>query len=123
MADIARLGRRTVYENRWMTVHEDAVRFPEGSEGVYGIVSKADFVLIVPRHDDGRYQFVEQFRYPVGGRYWAFPQGSWETEPGSDPQAVALGELREETGLRARSIRKVGHLYQAYGYSNRKRPA
>lgn len=101
-----------------MKVHEDAVRFPDGSEGIYGIVDKEDFVLIVPRHDDGRYQLVQQFRYPVAGRFWEFPQGSWETRPGSDPEKVALGELEEETGFRATSLHKLGHLFEAYGFSN-----
>ena len=118
MSAIERLRRRTAYENKWMKVHEDAVRFPDGSEGIYGVVDKEDFVLIVPRHEDGRYQLVQQYRYPVSGRYWEFPQGSWETKPGSDPEIVALGELEEETGFRARSLQKLGHLFEAYGFSN-----
>ncbi|MEM7060737.1 MAG: NUDIX hydrolase [Pseudomonadota bacterium] len=101
-----------------MKVHEDAVRFPDGSDGIYGVVDKEDFVLIIPRHADGRFQLVQQFRYPVSGRYWEFPQGSWETKPGSDPENVAMGELEEETGFRARSLKRLGHLYEAYGFSN-----
>lgn len=118
MSSIQKLSRRTVYENRWMKVHEDAVRFPNGAEGIYGVVDKEDFALIVPRHEDGRYQLVQQFRYPVGGRYWEFPQGAWETQPGTDPERVALGELEEETGFRASSLTKLGHLFEAYGFSN-----
>lgn len=38
MGDIKRDQRRTVYENRWMKVHENAVLFPNGAESVYGIV-------------------------------------------------------------------------------------
>lgn len=101
-----------------MKVHEDVVRFPDGSEDIYGIVDKEDFVLIVPRHRNGRYQLVQQYRYPVEGRFWEFPQGSWETKPGSDPEQMALGELEEETGFRAKSLKKLGHLYEAYGFSN-----
>jgi ADP-ribose pyrophosphatase len=101
-----------------MKVHEDTVQFPDGAEGIYGVVDKEDFVLIVPRHDDGRFQLVQQYRYPVGGRFWEFPQGSWETKPGSDPEAVALGELEEETGFRASRLQSLGHLYEAYGFSN-----
>ncbi len=118
MGVIQKQSRRMVYANRWMKVHEDAVRFPDGSDGIYGVVDKPDFALIVPVHGDGRYQLVQQFRYPVGARYWEFPQGSWETEPGADPEAVALGELEEETGLRADSLLKLGHLFEAYGFSN-----
>lgn len=118
LSEIKKLKRRTVYENRWMKVFEDAVQFPDGAEGIYGIVDKEDFVLIIPRHGDGRFQLVEQYRYPVAGRFWEFPQGSWETKPGSDPEKVALGELEEETGLRAEKLQKLGHLYEAYGFSN-----
>lgn len=118
MGDIKRQSRRTVYENRWMKVHEDVVAFPDGSDGLYGVVDKDDFVLIVPRHADGRFQLVQQFRYPVGGRYWEFPQGSWETRPGTDPEKVALAELEEETGFRAQSLTRLGHLFEAYGFSN-----
>ena len=118
MGDIKKVSRRTVYKNRWMKVHEDSVEFPDGSEGIYGVVDKEDFALIVPQHDDGRFQLVQQFRYPVGDRYWEFPQGSWETKPGTNPELVALGELEEETGFRAKSLIKLGHLFEAYGFSN-----
>ena len=115
---IEKLSRRKVYENRWMKVHEDRIRFPDGSEGIYGVVDKEDFVLIVPMHDDGSFELVRQFRYPVGGRFWEFPQGSWETRPGSDPEQVARGELAEETGLRAARLDRLGFLYAANGYAN-----
>ncbi|MBG6147853.1 ADP-ribose pyrophosphatase [Labrenzia sp. EL_142] len=118
MDEIKCLGRRTTYQNRWMKVHEDAVQFPDGSEGIYGIVDKEDFVLIVPRHADGRFQLVQQYRYPVSGRNWEFPQGSWETKPGAEPEKVALGELEEETGFQTSSLQRLGHLYEAYGFSN-----
>lgn len=118
MKTIKKLSRRTVYENRWMKVHEDQVQFPDGSNGIYGIVDKEDFALIIPLHADGRYQLVQQYRYPVGERYWEFPQGSWETKPGTNPERVALAELEEETGYRAKTLTNLGHLFEAYGYSN-----
>lgn len=118
MSDVQKLSRRTVYENRWMKVHEDAVRFSNGSEGIYGVVDKDDFALIVPLHEDGRFQLVQQYRYPVGARFWEFPQGSWETDQEVDPEELALGELQEETGFRANSMTKLGHLFEAYGFSN-----
>lgn len=118
MSDIQKLSRRTVYENRWMKVHEDRVRFLDNSEGIYGVVDKEDFALIIPLHEDGSFQLVQQYRYPVGDRYWEFPQGSWETAPGTDPEKVALGELEEETGFQADKLVKLGHLFEAYGFSN-----
>ncbi|MEV2216103.1 NUDIX hydrolase [Streptomyces sp. NPDC050997] len=74
-------GSRLVYRNSWMTVREDALRRPDGSDGIYGVVDKPDFVLIIPVEGDG-FHIVEQYRYPVGGRFWEFPQGSWPEQSG-----------------------------------------
>ena len=64
------LSSRLVYENPWMRLREDKVRFASGHEGIYSIVEKADFSTIIPIHDDGKVQLVEQYRYPAAGRYW-----------------------------------------------------
>ncbi|MDR3515198.1 MAG: NUDIX hydrolase [Azospirillaceae bacterium] len=116
--DIETMASRVVYENRWMRVREDAIRRADGSDGIYGVVEKTDFVLIVPLDREGRVHLVEQFRYPVRGRYWEFPQGSWEQQPDAAPHDVARGELREETGLDAAALEEIGYLFPGYGYSN-----
>jgi len=119
-ANIETISTRFVYENRWMRVREDTIRRRDGSTGIYGVVEKSDFVVIVPVEDDGQVHLVEQYRYPVKGRYWELPQGSWEQEPGADPMEMARGELREETGLDAANMTYVGHLLEACGYSNQR---
>jgi ADP-ribose pyrophosphatase len=117
-ANIETISTRFVYENRWMRVREDTIRRRDGSTGIYGVVEKSDFVVIVPVEDDGQVHLVEQYRYPVKGRYWELPQGSWEQEPGADPMEMARGELREETGIDAAQMIYAGHLFEACGYSN-----
>ena len=101
-----------------MRVREDTIRRPDGSSGIYGVVEKPDFVVIVPVDDDGRLHLVEQYRYPVKGRYWELPQGSWEQAPGAEPLEMARGELREETGLDSARMIYAGHLFEACGSSN-----
>ncbi|MDP9417708.1 MAG: ADP-ribose pyrophosphatase, partial [Actinomycetota bacterium] len=54
-----RLSTRIVYRNAWMTVREDAVRRADGAEGIYGVVEKPDFALVLPR-DAGGFWMVEQ---------------------------------------------------------------
>ena len=98
MSEISKISGRTVFESPWLHLREDLVRFPDGSTGQYGVVDKSDFALVIPKHADGRFQLVEPFRYPVGGAFWEFPQGSWEGAPEADPLALAAGELEEETG-------------------------
>jgi ADP-ribose pyrophosphatase len=112
------ISSQLVYENRWMRVREDQVRRPDGSQGIFGVVEKDDFAPIIPVDIGGDLWVVEQFRYPVRGRFVEFPQGSWEDRSGTDPETLARAELAEETGLVAASLDHVGHLYEAYGYCN-----
>jgi 8-oxo-dGTP pyrophosphatase MutT (NUDIX family) len=99
-----------------MTVREDLVRRSDGTEGIYGVVEKPDFSLVLPR-DAGGFWMVEQYRYPVARRGWEFPMGSWSGDAEGEPGALARSELTEETGLRAESWRHLGHLLQACGYA------
>jgi len=114
---IRTISSRTVYRNRWMTVREDKIERPDGSPGIYSVVEKPDFALIIPLEDDHLY-LVEQYRVPVGQRFLEFPQGAWEDHPSAAPVELARGELREETGLRAARLEALGHLFIAYGISN-----
>ena len=113
------LSTRIAYENRWTRVREDQIRRPDGSLGIYGVVERSDFVVIAP-WQDGRLTLVEQFRYPVGARFWEFPMGMWEQAPGTDPAILAAGELREETGLVAARMLYAGEIFQGPGYCNQR---
>ncbi|MDI6098822.1 NUDIX hydrolase [Actinoplanes sp. NEAU-A12] len=111
-----RVDSRVVYENPWMVVREDEIRRPDGTPGIFGVVEKPDFALVLPRWQDG-FWLVEQFRYPVGRRAWEFPQGSWGRGASGDQASLARQELAEETGLQAASLTHLGHLFEAYGFS------
>ncbi len=111
------VSSRTVYQNRWMRVREDGIERADGTSGIYGVIEKPDFALIIPI-EDGHVYLVEQYRYPVGARFLEFPQGTWETKPDANPIDVARGELQEETGLIAAEMNYLGHLFIAYGMSN-----
>ena len=108
---------RVVYENRWMRLHEDRTERADGTPGLYAWVEKPPSALVVPVQD-GEVWLVEQFRHPVGARFWEFPQGAWEGDPGADAEALARGELAEETGLRAGRMERLGRLHFAYGLTN-----
>jgi len=114
---VEQVSSREVYRNAWMSVREDVVRWPDGSQSVYGVVDKADFAVVLPRGDGG-FWMVEQFRYPVARRSWEFPMGGWPA--GRDGSALELGrlELSEETGLGDGTWRHLGRLEQANGYSS-----
>lgn len=115
--DITTTGSRIVYENRWMRVREDVIQRRDGSAGIYGVVDKRDFVVIAPL-EAGIVHLVQQYRYPVQGRWWEFPQGIWDERPDADPVEAARGELAEETGLTAATMHHAGKMFTAYGTMN-----
>ena len=112
--EITFTSSRVAYENRWMRVREDRIAYADGTPGLYGVVEKRDFVLVVARDGD-RVHLVEQYRYPIRARQGEFPQGLME--PGeTDHAACARRELREETGLDAVSVVEAGELVLAAGF-------
>jgi hypothetical protein len=88
---VSQLSSREVYRNPWLSLREDEIRRPDGSGGIYSVIDKPDFALVIPAEPDG-FHLVEQYRYPVRGRYWEFPQG---TGAATDPEQLARAELAE----------------------------
>ena len=113
------LDSTQVYANAWMTVREDAIRRHDGTSGVYGVIDKPDYALVIPL-DGERLMLVEQFRYPLGARRWEFPQGTAPDRAALDPDELAARELREETGLRAAAITRIGSLDVAPGMTSQR---
>ena len=108
-----------MYRNPWLTVREDDIRRPDGSRGVYSVVDKPAYALVIP-YDGDRFRLVEQFRYPLGLRRWEFPQGTAPDQVHMELQALAEQELREETGLRAGCFVRLGQLDLAPGMSSQR---
>ena len=115
---IKTLSSREVYRNPWLRVREDQVERSNGVHGIYGVVDKDDCAIILPIQGDTIY-LIEQYRYTVQQRCLELPQGGWET-PGVDPEELARGELREETGLVAAHMTHLGETWIAYGFVRQK---
>jgi len=116
---ITQVSSREVYSNAWMTVREDVIRRPDGSTGIYGVIDKPAYALVIAVDGD-RVALVEQFRYPLGERRWEFPQGTAPDRAELDPTELAARELREETGLSADSLVLLGSLDIAAGMSSQR---
>lgn len=112
---IQMLGRREVYRNHWMRVYEDEILRSNGAKGIYGVVEKDPSAIILAIEAD-RIWLVEQFRYTTQKRELELPQGGWEMEI-EDPEELARGELKEETGLAAASMTRLGSLWISYGFT------
>lgn len=115
---ITTLASREVYRNQWLRLREDRILRSNGKEGIYSVVEKDDCAIILPIQD-GRVWLVEQYRYTIQERTLELPQGGWERKI-DDPEELARGELKEETGLHAAEMTYLGFLWIAYGFCRQK---
>ena len=114
---IKTISSREVYSNPWCSVREDVIERSDGVRGIYGVMDKHPAVIIVPleRTAEGDFLWlVRQFRYTVGATFYELPQGGWEVAE-VDPEELARGELREETGLIVERMTHMTDLWIAYG--------
>jgi len=96
---------RLVYKNPWIAVHEDTVRRPDGSNGLYGVVEAGDAVSIVAIQDNA-ICLVQQFRPSWGKRVWEVPCGGLHR--GEPVLRAAKRELLEESGIIAKKWKRLG---------------
>ena len=93
-----RLARTTIYENPWVTLHVDRVRFPGGRiiEAHHLLHFDKEAVAAVVEDAEGRVLLVEAYRYVVDSVQWEVPAGS--IDPGETAIEAAAREVREESG-------------------------
>ena len=115
---IRTLSTREIYRNPWLRLREDQIERSNGARGIYGVVDKDDCAIIIPIQDETIY-LIEQFRYTIQQRALELPQGGWETAD-VNPEDLARGELREETGLSAATMTSLGWIWVAYGFARQK---
>jgi len=104
-----------IYQGRVFGVRCDKISLPNGKSVELDIVEHPGAVVLVPVDDQGHIWFVRQYRHASRVELLELPAGS--LEPGEAPEACALREVREEIGMAAGHIEKIGEFYMAPGYS------
>ena len=99
-----------------LEIRTDKVRLPSGRLATRDVVRHPGAVAIVPIFDDGQILLVKQFRYATGEVLIEVPAGT--LKKGEAPRRCAARELIEETGYRAKILRKLTECYVAPGYSS-----
>lgn len=101
-----------IYKNPWLSLREDIIERPNGEEGLFGIIEKPNFAAVVAVQD-GHIYLVEQYRYAINLRSLELPMGTWPNhlEDTGSTEALALAELKEETGYHADHIEPLGFHY------------
>lgn len=90
------LSREDCFEGKLVRVHVDQVRLPNGQTAAREVVDHVDGVAVLPLDERNNVLTVTQYRYVFGRTLLEIPAG--KLEPGEDPVAGALRELKEETG-------------------------
>src|SRR5688500_16349327 len=104
------LSSEVKYDNRWITVVENQVINPSGGKGIYGKVHfKNKAIGVIPVDKELNTWLVGQYRYTLNAWHWEIPEGGGDLA--EEPMESAKRELREETGLQARSWKEIIHLH------------
>lgn len=101
------LSSREVYANPWIRVREDEVLRPDGSPGIYGVVTTSLAVGVVALTDADEVVLVGQWRYTLGAYSWEIVEGG--AGPDEDGLSAIRRELIEEAGYEADHWERLGH--------------
>jgi ADP-ribose pyrophosphatase len=104
-----------MYQGRVFNVRRDRVRLPNGEESNLDIVEHNDAVTLIPVDQEKRIWFVRQYRHAAGEDVLELPAGVVEDDEPAEESARR--EIREEIGMAAGKIQKIGEFYLAPGYS------
>jgi len=109
------LKSEPVFQGRAFKIRRDSLKTPDGRETKYEIVEHSGSVIIIPIDEQGNLLFVRQYRHAAGMDLLELPAG---TREGDEPHDVcAAREIREETGMAAGKLERIGNFYLAPGYS------
>ena len=97
--------------SRQFVLRDDVIRFPDGAEALYSVVTNPDSAFVLPRFDNGDTMLVRQWRHAWDVSSWEVPAGTFDE--GEDALTCARRELAEETGLVASRYRSLGVVHGA----------
>jgi len=102
-------------QGRVFKVRQDTLKTSESSETKLEIIEHGGSVVVIPVDAQANIWFVRQYRHAAGSDLLELPAG---TRDGDEPfEKCAARETREEIGMEAGTLTKVGEFYLAPGYS------
>jgi ADP-ribose pyrophosphatase len=107
-------GSKELYRGRIVHLWVDEVTLPTGARVSLEVVRHPGAAAIVAIDDRGEVTLIRQFRHAAGGFIWEIPAGV--LNDGEKPEACALRELREETGLLAGELTSLGSILTTPGF-------
>lgn len=102
---------RHQHRGRVIDVWSERLRFPSGREHELDLVRHPGAAAVVALDHDSRVCLVRQYRHAIGEFLWEIPAG--KLDQGEAPEACAVRELAEETGVVARRWDALGRYFPA----------
>jgi ADP-ribose pyrophosphatase len=109
------LDSETTYKGKVFEVRSDQIRLPDGKITEMDIVVHNGAVTLIPLEPLDVLWFVRQYRHATGQELLELPAGTLES--GEPPETCAAREIREEIGMAAGMLEKMGEFFMAPGYS------
>jgi ADP-ribose pyrophosphatase len=115
MASFQLIKSEILFEGRTFKIRRDYLKTPDDRETKFEIVEHFGSVILLPVDDDGDLLFVRQYRPAAAMQVLELPAGT--REPAEAYDVCAAREIREETGMAAGKLERIGDFYLAPGYS------
>ena len=109
------LKSEVLMKGRAFAIRRDTLKTPDGRETKFEIIEHGGSVVLIPVDENGNVLLVRQYRHATQGELLELPAGTLDDD--EDPEVCAAREIREETGMAARQLVRLGDFYLAPGYS------
>jgi ADP-ribose pyrophosphatase len=119
------VSSKSCFKDKNVEVVQEEIRSPAKAEPrSWTVVRRKRAVVVGPVTAEGKLILIRQERIPIRAAIWEVPAGQIDDESDDDPDAiaaVALRELREETGFELAEggdLTPLGHYFTSPGFTD-----
>lgn len=110
------VNKKNIYSGRIIDLDLHEVLLQNNQPALREIITHPGGVAVIPVTENREVYFVKQFRKPFDDEVLEIPAG--KLEKNEKPEICATRELKEETGLTAKSLRFLTKMYPSPGYTD-----
>jgi ADP-ribose diphosphatase len=107
--------KREIYKGRIVDLRVERVVLPNGATVDLELMHHVGASAVAAVDDEARVVLIHQYRHAAGGYIWELPAGVLSS-PLEPPEECAVRELREEVGLVAERLVRLGTMFTTPGF-------